>query len=84
MTRIAKLYAAIIADSNASFSYREFERLLLAFGFEHKRISGSHRIFSHPLVPHNLSIQPRGGEAKSDQLRQFLDIVTEYGLELRD
>lgn len=84
MTRIAKLYAAILADPNASLSYREFERLLRAFGFEHRRTNGSHRIFAHPTVPDILSIQPRGGEAKSYQIRQFPGIVTDYGLELRD
>lgn len=50
MTRTAKLYAAILANPDASHSFRDFERLLLAFGFEHKRTSGSHRIYTHSDV----------------------------------
>lgn len=83
MTRIAKLYAAVLANPNGSLSYREFE-LLLAFGFEHRRTSGSHRQFTHAAVPYVLSVQPRNGEAKGYQIRQFLAMVTDYGLELRD
>lgn len=84
MTRIAKLYASVLANPSGSLPYREFERLLLAFGFEHRRTSGSHRQYAHPSVPYVLSVQPRGGEAKSYQIRQFLAMVTDYGLEMRD
>jgi len=47
-------------------------------------VRGSHHIFKHRDVPKRLSIQPRGGEAKPYQIEQFLDMIEEYGLALKD
>ncbi|WP_174275113.1 type II toxin-antitoxin system HicA family toxin [Sphingomonas bacterium] len=82
MTRVAKLHASILANPRSPIPFREFERLLVAFGFALDRISGSHRIYGHPRVDRMLNIQPRGKEAKPYQLVQFLDIVEEFGLEI--
>lgn len=60
--------------------FDEFCRLVEAFGFELRRVSGSHHIYRHASVPRPLSLQPRGGEAKPYQIRQFLEIVEQYGL----
>ena len=43
MTRINKLYANLLANPRAPISFRDFEKLLRAFGFEHVRTNGSHR-----------------------------------------
>ena len=43
MTRIDKLYAQLLANPRATISFRDFEKLLKAFGFEHVRTTGSHR-----------------------------------------
>ncbi|MES2337712.1 MAG: type II toxin-antitoxin system HicA family toxin [Pseudomonadota bacterium] len=80
MTKIFKLYGWMLADRDASMAFRDFEKLLRAFGFEHVRTTGSHRQYRHPLVPEILSIQPRGNQAKSYQLRQFVDMTETYGL----
>ena len=40
MTRIAKLYAATVANPRYSLSFRDFERLLTAFGFGLVRATG--------------------------------------------
>ena len=61
---------------------RDFERILAAFGFALIRTTGSHRQYRHPQVPRILSIQPRGKEAKSYQIEQFVDMVEEFGLEM--
>jgi len=82
MTRIAKLYAWILANPRASISFREFERLLIAFGFTLDRITGSHRNYKHPAAPRPLSIQPRGKMAKPYQIDQFLAMVQDFGLTL--
>lgn len=63
--------------------FRDFERILKAFGFQLDRISGSHHIYKHPDVCRLLSIQPRGDKAKPYQIDQFLDIVEEFGLEMK-
>lgn len=69
-----------IADGSRNIAFRDFERLLAAFGFACRRTSGSHRIYRHPKVPRPLSIQPRGGQAKPYQVAQFLAMVEECGL----
>lgn len=60
--------------------FTEFCRLVEAFGFALRRVSGSHHIYHHPRVPRPLSLQPRDGEAKPYQVSQFIDMVEEYGL----
>jgi predicted RNA binding protein YcfA (HicA-like mRNA interferase family) len=84
MTRIAKLYAWILANPRASVPFRDFEKLVLAFGFTHQRTTGSHRQYAHRDVPVVVNIQPRGKDAKSYQIQQFLAICTEYELTLDD
>jgi hypothetical protein len=56
--------------------------LVEAFGFRLLRISGSHHIFSHPLVPVPANLQEFKGQAKPNQIRQFLRIVERYNLTL--
>jgi predicted RNase H-like HicB family nuclease/predicted RNA binding protein YcfA (HicA-like mRNA interferase family) len=52
----------------------EFRRLVEAFGFKLRRVSGGHHIYRHPEVPRPLSLQPHQREAKPYQISQFLDI----------
>ena len=80
MTRIAKLYARFAADPRGR-PFRDFERLVRAFGFVELRQRGSHRCFRHPARSDLLVIQPRGADAKDYQVREFLDMVRESGLE---
>lgn len=82
MTRIAKLYASVLATRRSPIAFREFERLLLAFGFWHVRTTGSHQQYGHPQVDRILSVQPRGKDAKPYQAEQFLDMIEEFGLKI--
>lgn len=82
MTTPAKLYAKLLANPAAIVSFRDFERMLCAFGFAHARTRGSHRAYIHPDIQRSISVQPRGTEAKPYQVREFMDIVEEYGLDL--
>jgi predicted RNA binding protein YcfA (HicA-like mRNA interferase family) len=82
MTKIEKLYARLVANRR-SIPFRDFRRILEAFGFSLDRINGSHHIFKHPAVSRALSVQPRADEAKPYQIDQFLDIVEEFGLEMK-
>ncbi len=79
MVKPSKLYQHLL-ESRASISFRDFQRILEAFGFTLDRTKGSHRQYKHSLVPRPLSIQPRGNMAKPYQIDQFLDIVEEFGL----
>ena len=80
MTRIDKLYAKLLANPNAIIAFRDFEKLLRAFGFEHVRTVGSHRQYVHPKVPRPLPVQPSAKDAKRYQIREFLELVEEHGL----
>jgi predicted RNA binding protein YcfA (HicA-like mRNA interferase family) len=75
------IYERLVA-AQAPLRFRDFQRVLAAFGFTLDRIKGSHHIYKHPQVPRPLSIQPRGGMAKPYQVDQFLDNVEEFGLKI--
>ena len=80
MTQIEKLYARLLANRRPAISFRDFERLLRAFGFDHARTTGSHRQYVHPKVPRPFPVQPDKKEAKPYQIREFLELIEEYGL----
>jgi predicted RNA binding protein YcfA (HicA-like mRNA interferase family) len=80
MTCIDKLYTQLLADPRQHIAFRDFEKLLRAFGFEHVRTKGSHTQYVHPKVPRPLPVQPESKHAKRYQIRQFLEFVEEYSL----
>ncbi|MBY0282527.1 MAG: type II toxin-antitoxin system HicA family toxin [Sphingomonas sp.] len=84
MSKISKLHAWIVANPRASIPFRDFERLVVAFGFSPIRQLGSHRLYARPDVRFVVNIQPRGKEAKSYQIQQFLAMCDQYGLKLDD
>ncbi len=79
-----KLLEKVLSGSK-NIRFEEFVLLLVGFGFELKRIRGSHHLFKHPTVPALLSIQPtNSGQAKPYQVHQFLKLVEEFNLRLND
>ncbi len=82
MTRSRRggLWERLEAGDLRNVGFTEFRRPIEAFGFELRRVSGSHHIYRHSLVPRPLSLQPREREAKPYQIRQFLEMVKEYSL----
>jgi len=80
MTRIDKLYATLLSSPNAPIAFRDFEKLLAAFGFKHARTTGSHRQYTHPKLTRPFPVQPSGKEAKRYQVREFLELVEEHSL----
>ena len=76
-----KTLARLLAGAR-SVPFDDFRRLVEAFGFQHRRTSGSHHIYRHPDVPRPRSLQPKGGEAKRYWMRQFLEMVEEHGLRM--
>jgi len=54
------------------------------FGFKLDRITGSHHIFLHPDVPELLNIQNVKGQAKPYQIKQLLQIIERYNLQMED
>lgn len=82
MPKPSKLYEQLLAKPSTIISFRDFERLLRAFGFELDRTEGSHRQYVHVSVPRPFPLQPDRKDAKRYQIRQFLELVDTYGLHL--
>jgi predicted RNA binding protein YcfA (HicA-like mRNA interferase family) len=82
MTKPDKLYDQLLISTSRTISFRDFERLLEAFGWEHKRTRGSHRHYVHESVPAVLTINPDGKSAHRYQVRLLLEFVEEYGLHI--
>jgi predicted RNA binding protein YcfA (HicA-like mRNA interferase family) len=83
MVKPSKLYDRLLA-SRSSMRFRDFQRVLEAFGFTHEGTKGSHHKYDHSAVPRPLSIQSKGNMAKPYQIDQFLDMVEEFGLKIDD
>lgn len=84
MVKPAKLYQQLLASRGGVISFRDFLRLLEAFGFRHHRTNGSHHVYGHPQLLRPLIIQPIGKHAKAYQVAQFLDMVEQSGLTMDD
>jgi predicted RNA binding protein YcfA (HicA-like mRNA interferase family) len=80
MIKPTKLYAQLLTSRSRTLPFRDFERLLRAFGFEHDRTRGSHQVWTHPAINLPLSIQPSDKDAKRYQIEQFLELVEQHGL----
>lgn len=80
MVKPVTLYAQLLQSTNRSIAFRDFIMMIEAFGFVHARTKGSHQSFRHPACPRLLVVQPLGKDAKRYQVREFLDMVEEYGL----
>jgi hypothetical protein len=59
----------------------EFYRLVEAFGFRLRRVTGGHYIYRHSDVPRPSSLRPAGG-SKPCQIPQFLEMVEEHCLKM--
>ena len=72
-------------EGGRNVRFEDLLRLAEAFGFALKRVRGSHHILIHPAVPHALNLQPDGaGKAKPYQMRQLVELIERYGLDLED
>jgi len=84
MTKPDKLYRQLLGTTSRTISFRDFERLLRAFGFELVRTVGRHRQYVHPDIARAFPVQPAGKDAKRYQVREFLELVERYGLHLAE
>lgn len=76
-----KLLAKALRGSN-NLRFSEAIALTKAFGFRLSRTKGSHHIFVHPRLRELVNLQEVDGKAKPYQVRQLLEIVERYNLEL--
>jgi predicted RNA binding protein YcfA (HicA-like mRNA interferase family) len=80
MTKRKLLKKILGGPKNVRFG--DMVTLVEAFGFRLDRTSGSHHIFEHPEIPEIVNIQNRKGKAKPYQIRQFLELVEQYNLQI--
>ena len=79
-----RLLLRLLQGHHQNVPFEDFCELIQAFGFRPGRSQGSHQIFLHPACTEMLNLQPRHGEAKPYQIRQFLRLVERYNLRLED
>jgi predicted RNA binding protein YcfA (HicA-like mRNA interferase family) len=78
-----KLLQRIIA-SNKNIAFKDFVLLVEAYGFLLARVEGSHHIFKNERLAEIINLQNVNGEAKPYQIKQFLSLVEQYGLEMEE
>jgi hypothetical protein len=79
-----RLLARLARGDVANVSYSDMARLVEAFGFELRRTSGSHHVYSHRDVREFLNLQDVRGQAKPYQIRQFLRLIERYALSMKE
>ena len=70
------------AAGSKNIRFGDMASLVEAFGFRLARVSGSHHIFEHPNLPEMVNLQDLKGKAKPYQVKQFLELVENYNLQL--
>lgn len=83
MPKPRKILESVLQGS-ANTSFRDFQKLVEAFGFQMNRVRGSHHIYERSDVHELINIQNVNGEAKPYQIRQFLRLVESYNLTLTE
>ena len=73
-----------IATAQRNVRFSDALTLAHALGFRLARTEGSHHILIHPAVREPLNLQNVRGQAKQYQVRQLLQLVERYNLQLDD
>ena len=81
MSKKRKLLEKILTGTK-NVSFDDMVTLIQAFGFRLSRINGSHHIFIRSDIPEPINIQDFGGKAKPYQVKQFLQLIEQYNLQL--
>ena len=79
--RKSKLLKRVLANPQ-NVAFNEMVSLVEAFGFRLSRVQGSHHIFVHEDVRELVNLQNVGGQVKAYQVRQFLELIERYNLEM--
>jgi predicted RNA binding protein YcfA (HicA-like mRNA interferase family) len=82
MNRYKLLKKLLSGSKNIRFG--ELVKCAESFGFILDRINGSHHIFIHKQVKELLNLQSVGGKAKPYQIKQFLQLIEKYNLDINE
>ncbi len=69
------LLARLARGEWSNVRFADVRRLVEAFGFQLRRVSGSHHIFAHAEVDELVNLQQVRGQAKPYGIRQFLRLI---------
>lgn len=81
MAKLKKVLEKVLAGSK-NIAFNDFVSLVEGFGFRLSRTSRSHHIFTHPQVKELVNLQNVKGQVKPYQIRQFMELVERYALNL--
>ncbi|OHD68413.1 MAG: hypothetical protein A2W19_14465 [Spirochaetes bacterium RBG_16_49_21] len=79
----SKLIKKLLSGSK-NIRFAEVTACAAAFGFHLDRINGSHHIYMHPDIPELINLQNVKGKAKPYQVKQLLQTIERYNLQLED
>jgi predicted RNA binding protein YcfA (HicA-like mRNA interferase family) len=79
----SKLLQKLLSGSK-NIQFSEVTACAEAFGFRLDRINGSHHIYIHPEVPELINLQNVKGQAKPYQVKQLLQTIERYNLQMED
>lgn len=78
-----KLLKKLLSGSK-NIHFSEVTACAKAFGFRLDRRKGSHHIFVHSDVPELVNLQNVKGKAKPYQVKQLLQIIEKFNLQMED
>ncbi|MBI4684306.1 MAG: type II toxin-antitoxin system HicA family toxin [Nitrospirae bacterium] len=83
MSRIQKLFDRV-KNNPQQVRFDEICKLAGVFGFKYKGGKGSHRVYSQKGIVEILNFQNVHGMAKPYQVRQFLKIIEDNDLSMKE
>ena len=83
MAKLKKILAKVLRGSK-NIAFGDFVLLVEGFGFRLSRVSGSHHIFVHDSVRELVNLQNVKGQVKPYQVKQVMELIERYNLELEE
>jgi len=83
MGKLEKLFTRV-QDNPHNVRFDEICKLAEVFGFKYRGGRGSHKVYSQKGIPEILNFKNVKGMAKPYQVRQFLQIIEEYNLTMKE
>jgi predicted RNA binding protein YcfA (HicA-like mRNA interferase family) len=81
MTKLKKILAKVLSGSK-NITFEDFVQLVEGFGFRLACVNGSHHIFVHDSVKELVNLQNVNGQVKPYQVKQVMELIERYNLEL--
>ncbi|MEL6613099.1 MAG: type II toxin-antitoxin system HicA family toxin [Bacteroidota bacterium] len=81
MSKHDELLAKVLSGaSDANIRYKDLCNLLLRLGFSVREGKGSHKVFTYPGIPEQLTLQPSGNKAMPYQVKSVRRLITTHKL----